>query len=416
MNKFNGFIRTKVFSAAAHFGGLLAVTGGVIVLGPPAWAVGTGAAIAGIITAVSLARERKTIMRDITPYPADSALSPNLGKIAADLYKKSGLKSKNAPIYGFRLKADVDTSGKSFTGRLAGKIRNRLRKRSNLKAGMPQATSLSMVGKPAIVISEPLLKLLDENETKAVLAHEFARAAGHHQQFGTSHGFVSRVLVTLNSVTLRYAMLASGPVGYIAMFAERGVPRLLMGANVAWGKILNKKKRTPTLKQMARQKRISNTLVVTSAVAATAVVSYINPVYLGVFVGVKVLSSASKFLNNAFSRSLEHEADRGITALGADPLALITALRKIEMVKKGSIEKTYKGTLSEPGRLTKAWRRLNSNQPDADQRIKRLADIARKKGASESKIKAAVSGPLKVLEENYLAPEVVKGPLKKSVL
>src|SRR5690606_16346800 len=73
----------------------------------------------------------------------------------------------------------------------------------------PNAAAMNL-GKPVIMISQPLLQLLNNKEEKAVLAHEFAHAAARHQHLRLPLSLVSTATKTAASLTVLGTAIAIG--------------------------------------------------------------------------------------------------------------------------------------------------------------------------------------------------------------
>ena len=135
--------------------------------------------------------------------------------------------------------------------------------------------------------------------------------------------------------------------------------------------------------------------------ATIGVLTHINPAYLPISVGRNLLVYANALLHKRFSRHQEYQADRGAAVLGANPLALITALRKLSYIQEKTVEKkTGKPVDQTTGWLSKKWRAVNATHPGTPQRIKKLAKLAKQQGATAEAMDLAIKGPI-TLNKDY---------------
>ena len=144
-----------------------------------------------------------------------------------------------------------------------------------------------------------------------------------------------------------------------------------------------------------------------------AVAAAFNPVYPIVYAVTKAIGAAAKFVTSAFSRSNEYQADRGAVELGANPLALIGALRKMKAVQEISLKEAFGDALPKPGKLKAAWKNANATHPTIPRRVARLASIAKKKGYDEAQINAAVNSNIAIGPEHRMAPALIEKMLAR---
>ncbi len=394
-------------SAAVHYtatAGLLATTA----LIAPARVIAAAAALIGGIRYASIKSQRKIFEENLMRHPDVSDVSPTLGKIAQDLYKASGLKAEDYPIYDFRLDEN----------KIADKsedVRKKLSETFNTMAEAHNAAAMNF-GKPVIMISKPLLALLDEAEEKAVLAHEFAHAKAQHNQLGLPQRLAAGVIGTSNAITRIGAFLSAGwvgvPVAIISGLAATGAA-LKHGAPKdepapqadAAGAVM------PAARLLKKQAQLRAARV--GGLVTLAVVTAFNPVYPIVYAVTKAIGAATKFVTSAFSRSNEYQADRGAVELGANPLALIGALRKMKAVQEISLKETFGDALPKPGKLKTAWKNANATHPTIPRRVARLASIAKKKGYDAAQIDAAVNSNISIGPEHRMAPALIEKMLAR---
>lgn len=379
-----------------HYGGMAAVGAAAIGTGQ-VWTLALGTGIIGGLFAWSLKRNKQIMEEGLVKHPEKHQFSPNLQSIVDKLFKKSGLNVEKTNVYDFK----VQPSAQSKYGVLGELIGDMLGK----VAMTPNAAAFNL-GKPVIMISDPLLELLDDVEEEAVLAHEFAHAAAYHQHVGIPHSIVAGVAKTSNSLALIGQFFSSGLYGIVGGFYASYAAKNLIEAIHPNGHLVHAKDQEdlppylhdePDMKKLHDIKSVKKITALTQAVATTGVVSYFNPLYLPFFATVKGLNLAADYLTKSFSRNKEYQADRGATVLGASPLAMITALRKMSVVQKKSVQEAWGNQkVPEPNFLQKSWKEAFATHPSVPKRINRLTQIARAAGYDEVAINRAVEGPIHV--------------------
>lgn len=392
-----------VASAAVHYTatlGLLATTA----LVAPVWAIGAAAAVVGGLSYISIKAQKKVFEENLLQHPDVSVVSPNLGKIAKELYAASGLSASDFPIYDFRI--DETKIADKPEG-----VRKALREKFNSMAEVHNAAALNL-GKPIIMISKPLLALLDDAEEKAVLAHEFAHATAKHQHLAMPQKIMGVTVSVANDLTRVAAFLSAGWIGAPLAIAA-GIGSRIAAAK--WGggwSLLTIPDAALSPDSRQQKKKALQKIEIAGSVATTVTASLFNPLYPFFYAATKVVSAVSKVVSGAFSRSNEYQADRGAVELGASPLALITALRKMKTVQEESLKETF-GTLPKAGTLKTAWKNATATHPTIPRRVGRLAGIARKKGYTDAQIDAAVNGNVVVGPEHRMAPAIIEKMLAR---
>lgn len=393
-------------SAAVHYtatAGLLATTA----LVAPAWVIGAAAVLIGGISYASIQSQRKIFEENLMRHPDVSDVSPTLGKIAQDLYKASGLKAEDYPIYDFRLDEN----------KIADQPEDARKKLSETFNTMAEAHNAGAVnfGKPIIMISKPLLALLDEAEEKAVLAHEFAHAKAQHNQLGLPQRLTAGVIGTSTAITRIGAFLSAGwvgvPVAIVSGLLAAGAALKHGGQKGAQAPLPDAATLTPAARLLKKQAQMRAARV--GGLVTLAVVTAFNPVYPIVYAVTKTIGAAAKFVTSAFSRSNEYQADRGAVELGANPLALIGALRKMKAVQEISLKETFGDALPKPGKLKTAWKNANATHPTIPRRVARLASMAKKKGYDAAQIDAAVNSNIAIGPEHRMSPALIEKMLAR---
>lgn len=393
-----------VASAAFHYTatlGLLATTA----LVAPAWAVGAAVALVGGISYASIQSQKKIFEENLQRHPDVSVVAPNLGKIAQELYTKSGLSADQFPIYDFR----IDES--KIADQPEG-VQKKLRETFNSMADVHNAAALNL-GKPVIMISKPLLALLNDDEEKAVLAHEFAHAAAKHQHLSMPQKLTATAIGLAAGVTRFAAFLSAGWVGVpVAIAAGIGARILTAKAAGKWGLISTPDEKL-SIAERIEKKKAAGIVKVGGTIGLTAAAALFNPLYPLYYVATKAISTAAKLLTATFSRSNEYQADRGAVQLGANPLALVTALRKMKTVQEISLKEAIGGELPMAGRLRTMWKNANSTHPTIPRRVDRLVGMARKQGYTDAQIDAAVRAPIHLGPQHRMSPAVIEKMLAR---
>lgn len=393
-----------VASAAVHYTatiGLLATTA----LVAPVWAIAAAAALVGGISYVSIKAQKKIFEENLERHPDVSAVSPNLGKIAQELYAKSGLSAEQFPIYDFRI------DDKKIADQPEG-VQKKLRETFNGMAEMHNAAALNF-GKPIIMISKPLLALLDDGEEKAVLAHEFAHAAAKHQHLSLPQKLTGAAIGMANGLTRVAAFLSAGWVGVpIAIATGIGSRILTAKASGEW-KLLSTPDTDLTLAKRLEKQKVAKLVKIGGTVGMGAAISVFNPLFPLYYVTTKTITAGVKLVTAAFSRSNEYQADRGAVVLGANPLALVTALRKMKTVQEVSLQEAMGTELPKAGWLRTMWKNANATHPTIPRRVARLAGLARKQGYTDAQIDAAVNAPIQIGPQHRMAPALIEKMLTR---
>jgi heat shock protein HtpX len=277
--------------------------------------------------------------------------SPNLYKMVDELYKTSGLNRHKTEIF--------DYGESDFTSLNAGFVRK--------------------LGKPMILISSKLLELFPDHEEKAILAHEFAHAAARHHRTTLPLDILNNVAKTSASLAIIGEAMSSGGLS-IAISATAA---LAVGVGI--------KMKLPKQKKLA---------LASVAVTGLGVLSAFNPAILTALAVRQAVSISASFIDKSFSRTKEYQADKGAVTLGANPLSLMTALRKMQAYKEQKL-KSYpepiQKLLNNP--FVKTLNKLFATHPPTEKRIKRLTNIAIENGYSQEAIHQAAKGELESLNK-----------------
>ena len=389
----------NILSAATHYGGTGAVIAGGLMIAQP-WALGAAALLTGGLSLWLIKRQKDFLENDIAAHPEVHKFSPRLGQIAKELYTRSGIRANKYPLYDFRADEEKAKRKNGLLDTLFQQIFNLMSKTHNAAA--------LRLDKTVIMISEPALKLLDDEEEKAVLAHEFAHAAARHQHLGMPQKLLAGASNMANKLTVLGATLAAGWLGVTAAVAATVGVLALVAKKHSKGDLIFKDDEKLNLREIFDKKRVTKNAGLAASVLTTGILTYFNPAYLPLYAAATGLGLASGVLSATFSRSMEYQADRGAVELGANPLALITSLRKMTVAMEQSRKQAYGGEVPQPGYLTKFWKQITSTHPTLERRMGRLADIARKQGFGEDAITKATKGPIQVSKGNNIPYKVIR--------
>lgn len=390
----------NVLSSIGHYAGQMAVGAGALALAP-FLAIG-GAAYAAGKWGLTLAVSKYIFENELEPHPDVHDFSPNLGKMVKELYKASGLDTGKYPIYSF--KPRKRPTAQSGNGGILDKMEGGL---STMRK-IPNAAAFHLE-KPVIMISEPLLKLLGDDEEHAVLAHEFAHAAAKHQHLSLPHSFLANAAKITGNLASLVEFIKIGFAGAIATASASVGSGILGGTQHKYGDLLFKKDENLSLPEKHAKSKAVKLGGVFGLAAGVGVATYYNTQFLPVWAAAKTISTSSKLLVSNFSKSMEYQADKGAVTFGADPLSLIRSLRKIDAVMKRSLAKEWGNSpIPEKGMLSKIWNNLNATHPTLNRRIARLSDMARKQGISEGAIASAVNDNLDISHADDIPSEIIQ--------
>lgn len=383
----------NILSFGGHYLAVGALVAGAALIAQP-WMLAVAAGLVGT-SLLSLRAQRKVFEEYLAQHPETSVDAPRLGQTARELYAASGLKAENAPIYDFKVdQKKVDKQPNAFADSMGDLLG---------KQALTHNAAATNFGKPVIMISKPLLKLLDNAEEKAVLAHEFAHAAARHNQMALPLRLIAGVAASTSAIAGLTAIVS---MGWVPILAAIGTSVAVSVAVVVTNKSLfMKPKGTETLRDRVEQKKVLEKRGRLIQLSSLAIFTAANVAYLPLWAAIRGITSSARVISGSLSRRMEFHADRGAVDLGANPLALVTALRKIETVHKQSLEKAYGGSLPKKGFLARIWQRATITHPSTERRVRRLCDMARRKGYGEAEIKVAAEQPISIAPGHELSPE-----------
>lgn len=367
------------------------------------WALVIGAGVSTAIIAISTNKARQFIENNLRLHPPEHMDSPNLRRMVERLYMLSGLNLKNAPVYDFSPEKASDDNKKE-------KLFNRVLREVFKRTAMTPNAAASNWGKPVIIISEPLLELLDDEEEYAVLGHEFAHAAAQHQKVT----FPLKLVLGSAKVSSALNLFSVGAFNFLKSFGVQviatGSSAHIMNKFKIFPGVLEKDQKPRDAQEHAVHKKQSARRGSVATASGMAAAGIIHPPFLMLLAGLKVTQKVSLLVSRKLSRDFEYMADRvAVTEYQANPLKLVTALRKMETLVERSQRNRMGYALKdlETGTLSRYWQSVTRTHPETPKRIMQLAAIAREKGFSEAEIDQAVQGAVEIDHASDLSPEII---------
>ena len=379
-------IRDKI----GHLLASTALTGAAITVAP-ATVVALGYSFAAGLNYLRAKASLSHYKKNLSVHPKKHKFSPNLQGMVNTLFEKSGLDGHKAVIYNLDAEDEKDEKKEKDKKR---------RERAGEILGLPNAAAFSL-GEPIIMASDSLLQVLNDDEEYAVLGHEFAHVMGQHVP----------ILIAAQVATAGASLAAQATkiaewinAGNDSMIASSFAYLAMASGVKTIGDIINNKKDGKTKEQNKLKTYAAAHML--GSIASAVVTSVYNPAYPVIYAAAQTIGYGGVLLNKSLSRSFEYQCDRNaVELLDANPLALITALRKITSIQQQEQEKQT-GKKAD-GSLTSRWRELHSTHPATHKRIQRLAEIARKQGISEQKIQDALTKELTMPRTDTIRPHVI---------
>ena len=403
-----------------HYAASIGLTAAAFAIGEN-WTIAAGAAVTTVITHISTRAHLKYIENNLQKYGVSHQYSPNLQVLVNKLYRVSGLKADNNPLYKFKPAENNNPEANRYNQKSS---KDGLKEQFTNMAQIPNAIAMNM-SKPVIMISEPLLKLLNEEEEYAVLAHEFVHAKALHTKaikppsLSTSLSNISNILVQLS------AFISSGVAAIISALIGGGLAMRAFKKLHPNGHLVEKLEQEQaierkygilfpnphnlSLEEKIAAKKLQKASANVGKAVLTTITTVFNPSYLPIVAAVNGLTISSKLTNSSLSRRFEFQADQGAVKLEANPLALITALKKMEKVYDQSIVQEYGyDPRKQENKLSTFWKELNASHPNTNRRVKRLTKMARKMGYSEEKIYSAANDDVDISGYGTIPKEIIK--------
>ncbi|MDP2205244.1 MAG: M48 family metalloprotease [Alphaproteobacteria bacterium] len=376
-----GFFRDLryILSIACLYFGIFAQLA-ICVWADPSWAVALGIVIVAISAMWALRSRKRLFVKNLSVHPDVSDISPNLGRIMADLYRRAGVRAQDYPLYDFRTAEGAEKTATPF----------------GTEAAIPSAAVLNL-GRSVLAVSVPLLALMDDEEERAVLAHEFIHLIEAHLYWRYIHNLFAGV-VYWACVMIQMLWFFSASGGAIATSLAMGVAMWFILRNFSGdGFIIHHNPGMPDDVYLLRKANAASRIWRRTLLTASVIMAFFNPLYLAVYVFSLSMHWLAATITRAVSRVNEYRADAEVVTLGASPLSLMTALRKLRLLEERALGAAV---------VTKrqdSWRaRLLGTHPSLKHRLRNLSAVARRQGIPAGEIKAAATGPIVIGEEhNY---------------
>jgi len=367
---------------AVYYFGICGLLAACWYLAPP-WVLPAALVIVCGSAMIDLGRRSRIFKSRLAVHPETSDISPNLGSIMADLYARAGLHPADYPLYDFRAQsgASVADDQKSATN-------------MNGMAELPTAAVLEL-GRPVLAVSAPLLALMDDEEERAVLAHEFVHLTESHVYWRYALQLLSAVTGWMINL-LRLVIFCAAGSKAVAVAAGAGLLGWLVMRTIQTPVPYEGKKQSElSVHEKSYQRSLLQRRTRAAMICAIAVMAFYYPPYLAVHAAGWCLIVLMTVIVTGLSRTNEYRADAGIVGLGASPLSLMTALRKLDL-----LEGRARGTAHSRNKHGSWMQRLFGTHPALGLRLAGLARVARRAGFAEEQIRAAAEGPLTVDESH----------------
>lgn len=362
------------------------------------WMLMGGAGAAAVAVGLSSLLVTRGFEQAMKGHPPRHKFSPNLQKMVDELYARSGLSQERNVVYDFAVNPQKNTN---IFSNVVDLVMQQIMTTPNAMA--------SHLTRPVIMISEPLLELLDDDEEYAVLAHEFAHACAQHSRLKLPSALLSATANVSAGLAVLTQMIAAGwmPLG------------LALGARALSSNIKEQmKEHLPhdTLKELTFSRRVQKGIDVATKGINAGIFTYFSPAFLPVWLAARGIGFGSQLLSKTLSRSMEYQADRGAVLLGADPLAMIRAFRKLDAVGKQSLKEAWHpDPLPEKRWAKKAWERMMATHPTIKKRIGEMEEMARAQGYEAAQIEAAKTGPLNIPKTVRIPGEHIRAMVSQFV-
>lgn len=374
----------------------------IVAAGYPFWAIASSLALTGIVYGVSINKSRDLFENHLVPHEKFNKHAPRLSQTLQELEQTSGIHVKK--LY------DFDVDHESYAQANPGASHDyiyQLKKHFRKLAQVPNAGAIYL-GKPVVIVSKKLLELLNDDEEKAVIAHEFAHIHARHHYTTLPAKAAFTVAATTAVLTNLGVFFSAGFTPVIATVAAGTLSGVAYNRFKKLNHLVSKDEDELTVRQKAARKEHEFWRTGISSATAASAMTWFNPAYMSYFLYSRGIKLTSQLVNAGLSQHNEFQADRGAVMFGANPLALITALRKLTVLLKQSKEEASGGVWIEPSKMRRAWLKAVATHPTPEARIARLAKMAHEQGYSDHDIAKAVKGPINVPKKLNIPYDVVK--------
>jgi len=374
---FKNILSTTVHSALTATGACAVY----LMAGP--WSIAAGVALASLKFGTMLVGSRNNdILDGLAKHPEKHRYSPRLGEIIRRVADKANINPD-----------DLDVVSLNVDEKKVGSDRaEALREAFQKMAGVPNAAAIDL-GRKKVIVSDELFQLMSDREEEAVIAHEIAHIISKH----VKASILPKALGYAGKMTNMVGLYSEALVGGVLKFT--GV--ILGGVGLSFalskvspnGDLISKKQQDLSPADLYKRKQMLDRSGFFTKYAVLAAFTHINPAYFPFWLGVKAINTALHLTEQSQSRSNEYMADRvAVEQLGANPLALITALKKLDALQQRSLREAFEGAdIPKVTGLRKIWKELNSTHPSVQKRVEHLADIARTSGFDERNIERVMN-------------------------
>lgn len=344
----------------------------------------------GLWSCFSLWQQRSLMKMHLQRHGDTHEFSPNLKKIVAEVCAAAGKDPARVPLYDYTLNKPSNAINSSVLRKLGWFMLNA---RSHAAA-----TTGDM-----LLVSGPLLKLLDDEEEKGVFAHEMAHVVlKHHMLSGLI--YIAQAMVPI--LGWAWVISALWHAGWnIAVLTVTLHFVLYYVSRKVWP-ILGKSRGLTAAERRQR-------------VLASAFYSLLYLLVIGGFLGAmappvlkayfaKLLADNVALLISAHaSRRREFQADAGAVALGGPPLAFAMALRKIVFLQDRAQRKLFESTdSSKPADRSLS---LYATHPPLAERVEALCHMAMFEGGAQwADMQKARHGTIDLPVDHDIPEDVVR--------
>ncbi len=366
------------------------------------WYGAAAIALGLFFCAASIARSTRVIRTTLKRHPASHRFSPNLGRIVSELCAAAGLPPNGITLVDFNAAEDavkdMNDKKKKFTPRYV------------LNAAAAYGAD------DVIMVSEPLLQLLEDDEEKGILGHELAHHLLRHTVVGACRAYIGTITSFACFAIATQGALASGWRGILAGILAMCAASLLFRMVHPDGRQIGvRQKPDMSAYDLILNDRVKAAHQRLISLSFAAGVTYFNHLYPAIYLTAWLLLQARAICANASTHSQEFGADEGACRLKASPLALATGLRKMKILEERSKEKAMQKTviLPRPPLFRGLRRALYATHPSTPRRVERLCAIARQQGLPEAAIRQAEQGELVLPADCEIPYDVIKHYLRQ---
>lgn len=316
--------------------------------------------------------------------------SPNLRRIVDELCRKAGKDPAKVPIYDYSLNRDAAGVSKSNMRKLG---RFLLTGRSHAAA-----TAGGM-----LMASEPLLRLLDDAEEKAIFAHEMAHMVLRHYWFANLLLIIRRMVY---HVVYAAYLFAAWQAGWAVLAVALGMPFALYyyikWMYPAW------RGRMQTVEDRKQAAAGEFWYLVTGVFLISLLLGLLSPPVLMHYIAFLLAARMAGVIGGLYSQSCEHQADAGAVALGGNPLALAMALRKMAFLRDRAQRKLFEAGRTSDDGLIDRYIQLYASHPRLEDRVENLCQMAYRSGTPWEEMQKVRRGDIDLPADHDIPDDVVR--------